>query len=839
MLSNLLADIRYSLRGFALRPLFAGVVVLTLALGIGMNVAMFSIFEQVLLRPLPVREPDRLVNLSTPSAGSDNATCNPAGDCNAVFSYQMFRDLERLDRPFSGIAAHRSVEANVAYDNQTYAGYAMLVSGSYFPVLGIAPALGRLLGPGDDAVEGEADVVVLSHEYWRNALGGDRAVIGKTLIVNGKPLNIVGIVPEEFKGTTINRRAQVYVPITFRWRDAPGSLPNHDNRIRRWAYLFARLAPGVSLDEAAAAVNPAYRAIINDVEAPLRTGLTEQQLAAFRARTLSLEPGARGQSTIRAYALAPLTVLIVATSLVLLIACVNVANLMLARGSTRVGEIALRASLGAAPERIAGLLIVEALLLASLAAIVSLPLAFAAAHGMGALLPSFAAQTFDFTLNASTLGIALTSALLAAMVFGLAPALKLVRTAPGQVLRTEGTRTTVARGAARFRAALTTTQIGLSTTLLVLAGWFAQSLVNATNVDVGIRADSLVTFGLAPERNGYGPARSSELFKEFERELEALPGVSAVASSVVPLLDGTNWNNNVAIEGVDTGPGVDTNVATNYVSAGFHGALEMPLLAGREFTDGDVENRPKVAVVNERFLEKFGLDRSVVGTHMSFGQGEGAPLDIEIVGVARDAKYSEVKDPTPPQVFVPRSQWFPPSSLNFYVRSTSDSVAIRAGIEQVLARLDPNLPLMDMRTMRDVVRENLFVDRFMSTLALCVALLATLLASIGLYGVLSYNVAQRTREIGLRLALGAAPQHLRSMVLRQVAWMGSVGAVLGIAAALLIGRLAQTLLFGLTPSDPVVPLIATGVLGVVIVAAGYLPARRASNVDPVVALRSE
>jgi predicted permease len=415
--------------------------------------------------------------------------------------------------------------------------------------------------------------------------------------------------------------------------------------------------------------------------------------------------------------------------------------------------------------------------------------------------------------------------------------LKLVHTAPGQVLRTEGTRATGGRAAARFRAALTTTQIALSMTLLILAGWFAQSLVNASRVELGMRTESLVTFGIAPERNGYAPARANALFDELERELAGLPGVTAVASSVVPLLGSSNWYNNVAIESVDTAPGLDTNVALNYVSPHFFSSLQMQLLAGREFDDRDTADRPKVAIVNERFLEKFGLDRNVLGRHMSLGQG--GPLDIEIVGLAHDAKYSEIKQPTPPQVFVPRLQSTPPSSLSFYVRSTLDPLALRKAVEQVLARLDPNLPLMDLRAMREVVRESLFIDRFMSALALCLAVLATLLASLGLYGVLSYNVAQRTREIGLRLALGAAPQRLRAMVLRQVAWMGALGAAIGIAAALLLGRAAQTLLFGLSPSDPAIPLMAVGALGAVVLAAGYLPARRASNVDPVLALRSE
>jgi predicted permease len=835
MLASLLNDVRYALRGFALRPLFAIVVVLTLALGIGVNAAMYSIFEQVLLRPLPVHEPDRLVNLSSQNLGHGNVQCNNAGDCSAVFSYQMYRDLERVDGPFTGVAAHRYVDANLAYGGQTYAGHSMLVSGSYFGVLGIVPALGRVLGPSDDAIDGEAGAAVLSYEYWRNALGGDPAIVGQTLVVNGKPLTIVGVVPADFHGTTLDLHPQIYVPITFRWSTIPGSIPNHDNRGHRWAYVFARLKPGISIEQAAAAINPAYQAILNDVEAPQIQGSSEQDLAAFRAKTLSLEPGARGQTSLRTYASAPLTVLLVATCLVLLIACVNVANLMLVRGSSRGGEIAVRASLGASRSRIVWLLLVEVLLLTAIAAIASVPLTLSAIWGIAALLPSVAAGTFEARLDPTTVGITAALALFSAAVFGVAPALKLVRTTPGQVLRAEGARATGGRLAARFRTALTTVQIALSMALLVLAGWFARSLMNAERVDVGMRTDSLVTFAVAPERNGYALPRAAALFDELERELAALPGVTGVGTSVVPLLANANWNNNVAVEGVGTTGGA--NVSLNSIGPGFFRTLGAPLLAGRDFADSDSADRPKVAIVNERFVEKFGLGRDALGKRMSIGQG--GPLDVEIVGVVRDAKYSEIKDPTPAQVFGPRAQSFPTSALNFYVRSTIDPLALRKTIEQVLARADPNLPLMEFRTMHEVVNENLAGDRLMSTLALVLAGLATLLASLGLYGVLSYGVAQRTHEIGLRLALGAPPERLRAMVLRQVAWMSTIGSVLGLLAALLIGRAARSLLFELSPSDPVALAGAVVALGAVVVAAGYLPARRASQIDPVVALRSE
>ena len=837
MLSNLLADVRYSLRSLARRPAFAAVIVLTLAGGIAINVAIYSIFEQILLRPLPVREPEQLVNLSAPGFKRGHTSCNDAGDCDTIFSYPMFRDLERLDGPFAGIGAHRAQNANFAFGGQSSYGKMLLVSGSYFPLLGVQPTLGRLLGPGDDAVVGEASVAVLSHAYWSNALGADPAVLGKTIVVNGKPFAVVGVAPPEFRGTTVGMTPEVFVPITFLWSSRPSATPIHQDRSSYWTYLFARLKPGVSLEEASAAINPAYRAIINDVEAPSLSSASAKDLAAFRAKVVVLEPGARGQSNVRSNARVPLTVLAVATTLVLLIACVNVANLMLARGAGRTGEVAIRTSLGAAPLRIAALLVVEALLLALAAALVSLPLELAAVHGIVALLPSFASATFDAGLDRVTLATTAALALASVVAFGLSPALKLARTPPGQVLQAQSTRSTGGKAAKRFRAALTTAQIGLSMTLLVLAGWFAQSLANASNVDVGFRTDSLVTFTISPERNGYDRTRSAAFFDALETELAALPGVSSVAASVVSLLGNSTWGTNVGVEGFDAAAAPDVDVLMNAVSPSFFRTLEMPLVAGREFTAADKLDRPQVAIVNQRFAERFGLGDNPLGKHMS--QGQGGPLNIEIVGVVRDAKYSEVKNPISAQLFLPRLQSNDVGTLSLYVQSSADPVALRAGIEQVVGRLDPALPIMDVRTMREVVRENLFIDRTMSVLGGSLAVLATLLASLGLYGVLSYNLAQRTREIGLRLALGAAPARLRGMVLREVATMAAIGGAVGLAAALLLGQLARSLLYGLAPTDPVVPAIAVAVLGAIAVAAGYLPARRASRVDPMVALRSE
>ena len=839
-MGNLLSDVRYCLRGFARRPAFAAVVVATLAIGLSVNAAIFSIYDQLLLRALPVPDAHELVNFGAPGFKQGRTGCNDGGTCDEIFSYPMFRDLERIDGPLVGIAAHRYVDANLALDGATATGSAMLVSGSYFPLLGVRPTIGRLLDANDDRVEGQAEAVVLSHAYWQSAFGGDPQVVGRDLVVNGKPLAIVGVGPEGFHGTTVGERPLVFVPITFRWLENPDAMPNHTDRRTYWAYLFGRLKPGVSLEEAAAEMNTRYRAIVNEVDAPLLTGVTEQQLAEFKSRNLVLTPGERGQSRIDDNSRTPLNVLLVSTALVLLIACVNIANLLLARGSTRAGEFAVRASLGASRPRLLALLSTEVLLLAAAGALVSAPLTLAALHGIRGLLPAFAVGVFDWGLDGSVVAITLGLAVGSTLMFGSIPALKLVRSEASPALQTQSVRQTGGKAAARFRTTLTTAQIALSMALLVLAGWFAQSLANVARAELGFRAESLAVFSIAPERNGYAAPRSGQLFDRLEEELAQVPGVSSVAAAHVPLLDNTEWGGNVTVEGYEPRAGETPNVYLNFVSGGFFRTFEMPLVRGDGFDRNLGADERRVAVVNERFVERFGLGADAVGKRLGMGQGN-VPLNIEITGIVRDAKYSTVKDDVPPQVFLPRTQGMGQTlgSMSFYLRSNRPLAELRTAVEQVLARHDRTLPVMALRTVTEQARENVFLDRFMGTLAAALAVLATALAAIGIYGVLSYGVVQRLREIGLRIALGAAPQNVRRMVLKQVAWMAAIGIVVGVSLALMLGEVGRSLLYGLAPTDPLVPAAAVLALTAVVLAAAYWPARRAALVDPVTALRGD
>jgi predicted permease len=830
--------LKLALRTLAKSPFVTAVAVLSLALGIGANTAIYSLFDQMLLRALPVQDPGQLVNLGAPGPKPGSQSCNQAGDCEQVFSYPMFRDLERAETGFSGVAAHRVFGANLAYEGQTISTQGMLVSGSYFPVLGMRPALGRLLRPQDDQVIGGHFVTVLSHSYWTTQLGSDPDVLNRQIVINGHAMTIVGVAARNFLGTTLGSRPDVFVPISMRGQMARG-WDEFENRRSYWAYVFARLEPGVSIEQASTQANAVYRSIVNELEAPLQEGMSEPTMERFRAKELTVEPGRRGQSSLHGNVRTPLIMLLSITAVVLLIACANIANLLLAQGAKRGQEMAIRGSLGASRSRLVSQLLVDSCVLALLGGVASLLVAHWTLRIIGTGLPPEAVGTLQLSLSPRMALFAGAVSIFTGFLFGLYPALHATRRDLMTLIRSGSGQPSGARAAARFRASLVTAQIALSMALLLAAGFFIKSLANVSRIDLGLDTQNLIAFTLSPQLNGYEPEASLALFERAEEELRAMPGVTGVSAAMIPVLTGSNWGTDVSVEGFESGPDIDDNARFNVVWSGYFRTMGIPLVAGREFTPADNQAGQQVAIVNEVFARKFGLEpRESVGKWMST-RDQSDELDIQIVGLIGDAKYSDVKQETQPLFFTPYHQRDGLGTITFYVRTAGDPVSVMRAIPDAIGRLDANLPVEDLKTLDQQVRESVYGDRIVSMLSTAFAVLATVLAAIGLYGVLAYTVAQRTQEIGLRMALGADSPRVRGMVLWQVGRMTLIGGILGILAGLGLGRAARSLLYGMEGNDPIVVVAVAGLLACVALGAGYLPAVRASRVDPMQALRYE
>ena len=834
MLDTLWQDLRYAIRSLARRRVVTLVAVLSLALGIGVNTAIFSAFERFLLRRLPVESPGDIVLVTSPGPRPGGSSTNNNGGQAQVFSYPLFRDLEKLEGTSVRLAAHRDFGATLTRRGQPERITGLVVSGGYFPTLGLRPVLGRLFTPEDDRIPGAHPVVILTHTYWTVGFGGDPGIIGDTLTVNGEPMTVVGVGPPGFVGTTLMDAAQIFVPLTMAERLRVRNDMNRRNE--HWLYMFGRLEDGVTRERAQSAMNLPFAGLIRDVEFPaLQSELNGQARERFLTRQIVFEDGSRQRFSDRGEVQLVMVLLLSVTGLVLLIACSNLANLMLARAADRSAEIGVRLSIGASAGRIIRLFTTEACVIGVLGAAVGLLVGRVAFGAILSLLPPEDAQTMPFELNASILIFTLALGLGTTVIFGFFPAWHMLRSTRATHVQTTG-RTSDARSTTRFRTSLAVAQIALATALLAEAGLFIASLRNVAAQELGIQREGLVAFRLSPFLNGYTPEQTRVLVDRVEEQLRAVAGVTGVTISSVPILAGSNTTRNVTVEGFQAGP--DANVTTSFAAVGpdYFRTIGIPLLTGRELTRADAEaDAPNVAVVNEAFVRKFDLGDSVLGRRVALGTGNAVP-DIEIVGLVRDAKYSDPKDPVPPQMFMP---WRPQPVLTFYARSSADARQLLAVIPGLVRGIEPNLPVERLFTMDDQIWDTVTLDRILATLSAWFAGLATLLAGIGLYALLAYTVTQRLREIGIRMALGAQPGDVGRLVIRHVGRIAVIGGGIGLVAALALGRLGQTLLFGVQGYDPLVILAAVVGMSVVAFAAGALPTRRATRVNPVTALRAE
>ena len=823
-----------ALKGLTRTPLFTITAVVSLALGIGVNTAMFSILDRVMLRTLPVDDPHELVFLYNPGPVQGRYSADEAG--NPSFSYPMFRELQAQQTPFVDLAGARMQQVSLAYNNQASTGNAHLVSGNYFSLLGVDAAFGRLLTERDDQTLGGNPVAVLSHGYWTARFGGDVAALNETVVVNGYPLTIVGVTQRGFQSDRLGATPDLFVPITMKQELTP-DWDGFQERRNYWIPLFGRLAPGASVEQAEAAINVIYKALLEQDVAVLRNA-SDDFIRRFRAKTVFLRPGQHGRGGLHGQAQQPLFLLMGMTLLVLLIACANVANLQLTRALARTREVAVRLALGASRAQLLRHLLAESCVLAVAGGALGLLLAHWTVRGIVASAPSDAGNVMTATLDGRVLLFALGLSFVTGIVFGLYPALQVSNPRIAASLREQSGQSTSTRAAGVFRKSLVTVQTAVSVLLLVSAGLFAKTLVNLNRVDLGIRTDHLVSFSVAPKLNRYTDERVALFYAELADRLLAIPGVDLVSAAEVPAISGNVLRTSITVEGFTPADDERTSAHTNGIGPGYFRTLGIPLLAGREFTRTDDAVAPKVAVVNEAFARRFFDGANPLGRRLDRG-GSADGLDTTIVGVVQDAKYSDVSESPPSVFYLPYRQRLRGNPLSFYVRTAIEPEQMIPLVRRAVAELDPGLPLRDLQTMEAQVASTLGLERLLSVLSGSFAGLAALLAGIGLYGVLAYNVARRTPEIGVRIALGASVGHVRALVARDGVVMIGIGVVTGLAAAAAAARLVQPILYELTPWDPLVYGSATIVLGLIATIAAYLPARRAAGVDPVVALRAE
>ena len=840
-MTNLWQDIRFGVRMLAKNPAFTAIAVLTLALGIGANTGIFSILRQVLLQRLPVPHPEELVLLygPGPKQGHVNSDENgqPGEQGAESFSYPMYLNLRDHNSVFAGLVGKDTGSVSLAYHGHTERSKADLVTGNYFQTLGVNADIGRILEPADSATPGSNPVVMLSYGYWKSRFGGDPGILNQSVLVNSHPMTVVGVVQPGFDGVQPGFVPDVYVPITMTTSLTPRAtaLENHKDY---WVRLIGRLRPGVSRERAAAGLAPLYSALLRD-ELPLNTGWNEAQKGEFLAKKLILRDGARGRPILQSETGPQLVALMSLVGVVLFIACANVAGLLTARGAARQREIGIRLSLGASRSRLIRQLVIESLLLSAISAGAGL----AIAAWTSAALVRFASENgiakgLSSGLNAPVLGFACVLAVACGILFGVVPSLRATRVELVSTLKEQAGALSSGLVHTRLRKALVVCQVALTLLLVMGAGGFAHSLYNVKHVDLGLHPAYVLQFRVAPQLNGYDQARSFGFFRDLEDKIAAVPGVLSLSGAVEPLIADSDRGSNVTVEGEPPALAGTRHVMRNAIGPGHFSNLGIPLLKGREFTRADGTTSPKVAIVNETFAKTFFPNADALGHRMKFGDGSD-PLDMEIVAVVKNSRHTEVKEQDVPFVYIPYTQEKNVGALTYYLRTSLDPTALTATVRNVVGQSDASLPVDDLRSFEEQIDRQLAADRLIATLAEIFGVLAALLAAIGIYGLLAYTVTQRTREIGVRMALGADTQRVGGMILKDVASLMGIGILLGLPLAYGLGRLINSMLYGAKAFEPLSVMIALAVLLFVALGAAYLPARRATRVDPLVALRYE
>ena len=838
-LELLLRDVRFAVRGLFRNPGLTTVAILTLALAIGANSTIFSLMSQALLRALPVRDPQQLVVLSY--AGShEGHTHSDGGNTPGhrhEFSYPMYRDLRDKNDVLSGLLATSRADAGVTWNNRAEAVTAEEVSGNYFDVLGLSPAVGRLLNSADETADGANPVVVLNFDYWRTHLG-EAPVVGRTLLVNGSQFTIVGVAPPGFRSVVWGSNSDIYVPITMQRTIEPewNYLPDHKDY---WIHLVGRIKTGVSREQASASINALFHGLREQEFAGLKDQSAKARKEFVDASHVNLEPGAGGFSPIRGDVRTPLLIIMGMVLLVVAMAVVNVASLLLVRAANREREFSVRYAMGAATPQILRQLLCEGMLLGIAGAVLGLAFAPEALRLLIHWMQGQTGDTSAFTASLDWRVFAFTAVVMLAgsVIFSMAPAAQFWNPRLAEALRQQTG--TGAGDSLRFRRTCVALQIGFSLLLMIGAGMFVRTIENLHNANPGFATDHLLEFDLEPELAGYpGPAVAPVELRAIEA-LQALPGIRGVAATNDADLADDQRNGDVKVTGYTPGPNEEEyDVELPWVSNDYLQTMGIPLVAGRLFAPSDTAGSMKVAVVNESLAKHYwGSPQAALGQHIS--RPRGGKTDSVIVGVVKDVRHVSVKDPALPTSYTLFEQEERPDGLRYYVRTYQPPEAAANEIRAAIGKIDPKLIVDNVITMRDQIDEDLLTERTVALLAMVFGALAALLAGIGLYGILAYSTAQRTREIGIRMALGARRGSVVGLILRETLLLAGIAVVAAVPVAVLGARAVRSQLYGVSIADPAA--YGAGIAGICLVAmlAGFIPARRAASVDPARALRTE
>ncbi len=828
MLSDINHDLRYALRMLRKNPVFTIVAVLTLALGIGANAAIFSLTDAVLLQSLPVKDPSQLTAI---------AAHNPASDpeLNNSFSYPMYQDLRDQNQVFSGVLARGGAQMNVSYEGRNDRVRGELVSGNYFEVLGVKPWLGRLFTVEDDQTPAAHPLAVLSYGFWERRFGRDPGVLGKTILVNEHPLTVIGVSPPGFYGVELSGNADIRVPLMMTPVYNPVPKARLQSRRHHWLTLLARRKDGLTVTQAQGSLGLLYQQIREGEAQQLPADATATDRQRFLATTIQLRDGSQGYQNVQREMRTPLLFLFGATCIVLLIVCANLANLMLARDAARNHEIAVRLALGAKRTRLLRQWLTEAILLSLVGAVVGVLVATWVKSGLMAFMPADYRLNLNQPMGWRFLGFTFAVALFVGVVMGLAPALRAMRSQTISALRGDTLTFVSGTGIFSLRNGLIVAQVALSLPLLIASALFLSSLQNLRGVDAGFVRENVLIASINPALNGYPIAKTQNFYRDLLPSLRALPGVqSASLSSDSPISGG--WDElGLVIEGYQPREGEGVHAQSSLVSPEYFRTLGIPLVAGRDFNDQDTANAPKVAIINEQMGRHFFGAANPLGRKI----GTGEQPDTIVVGVVKDAQYISLREPALRHFYQPIAQQPQLFDLTMHIKTAGEPAALVDLVRAQVQRLDPHLPLYEVKTLGKQIDDSITQERLVTWLCIAFGTLATMLTAIGLYGVITFSVAQRTREIGIRLALGAQARDLFKLVIGQGLLLVSVGIALGLAASFALSRLIVSLLFEVSSTNATTFIAVSILLTMVAIVACFIPARRATKVNPLEALRYE